>query len=120
MSGGVEGPAMPLPARGSHEPFGARQHLLGSPSREREKENAVGAYALLDQMGDTVHECSCLSGAGTCNDEQRSIAMCWRGCLLRIELGGEISARRRFRDSVTCRIDSRGRRLTHRSKYSAG
>src|SRR3954469_18833245 len=93
-------PAMHSLAVASDEALGTGQHLLRRAPSERQQQNSLSWYAALDEMGDSINERAGLSGSGTSDDQQRSIAVCRGRRLLWIQLGCEIARR-------WCRIETR-------------
>ena len=91
MSGSVKRSTMHSPASRSHETLGAAEHLLRRAPRERQKKNALGTNAALDQMCDTIDERSRFSCSSARNDEERAVAMCGCGQLLVVQIGGKIT-----------------------------
>jgi hypothetical protein len=68
------------------EPFGARQHLSGAPTAEREEEDPFGPRPTLDQRGDPGRQGHRLPAAGPGHDEERPLAVTDGGLLLRGQL----------------------------------
>jgi hypothetical protein len=87
----MERSALNSSASRSHETLSASEHLLRRAPRERQKKNALGTNAALDQMRDTIDERSRFSRSSAGNDEQWAVAMCRCSELLVVQIGGELS-----------------------------
>ena len=94
VTGCVKRPAVNLLAVSADESFCTRQHFLRGAASERKQEYAFGFYAAIDQVRDSIDKCTSFSSAGTRDNKQRTIAMCCRRGLLRIEISAEIAGRR--------------------------
>ncbi len=68
------------------QPAGSPQHLLAGLAGKGEEENGLGRDALLDQMGDAIHQRSGLAAAGTGNDQYRACGSGYRRVLRLVEL----------------------------------
>jgi len=79
-----------LPAPATHEALGAREHLLRGATREGEDEDAVGINAAIDEMRDAIDKRAGLPRAGAGDDEERPVTVRRCGCLLGIQVGGDI------------------------------
>jgi hypothetical protein len=98
---------MHLPARGTDEALGTRQHFLRGSTRKRQEENPVRSDSLVDQVGYAVDERTGLPGPGARDDEQRAISVRSGGGLLGVEVGGKVAGRCLLDDAVAGWIDAR-------------
>jgi hypothetical protein len=87
----------PHPARDpTHQSLDPLAHLVGGLVRERDREDLPGLYASGgDQPRDAVGQDACLPGAGAGEHEQRTVAVCDRLALGRVQLGEQALLGRR-------------------------
>jgi hypothetical protein len=69
----------------------APQHLVRGASCEREQENALGPNAVIDEVGDPVHQRASLATSCAGHYQQRAVAVRGRCKLIRVQLSGEVA-----------------------------
>ena len=107
MGGGVKCSAVHAAAVATDETLGAGEHFLrGAPGKCEEK-NAVGRDSAIDEMRDTINERAGLSCSRSGDNEEGSVAVSRRFCLLGIQLGGKIACLRGLNVSFACWVNDR-------------
>ena len=120
MRSRVERAPMNFSAVRANQLLGASEHFLSGAPCERQEKNPIGPNTALDKMRYAVNERPGFPGACACNNEKGTVTVS-RGCgLFRVELRGQITRRARLDHSLPCRVNSRCRRLSHRSQYTLG
>jgi hypothetical protein len=92
--------------------LGARQHLLRSAAGEGEQENPLRFDAAVNQVCDSIDQSASLACARAGDYEKRTIAVGCSGCLLRVQIRGEVTLRRR-NESLSSGVNADGARVRH-------
>jgi hypothetical protein len=109
--------AVNVPAVGTHEPLGTREHLLRGSAGEGQEQDSLWADTALEEVSDAIDEGSRFAGSRTGDYQQWPVTVCCGGRLRRVQLGSQVAPGRREGSAHPRGVNARGIDISHRDKY---